>query len=206
MRTHDIALRFAAALDTDDYSTVAALLTRDCRYQSPTGLIEGRRDITGQYWRASRWARERFEVRYESAVLEVEFDVATIEFKDHLTYRGTPHTHTCRQRVTIHAGLVVHIEHCELDGEAARLEDYFVEAGVARDLTPTSADWGINFGTVHCPDCFAKMAGVRIAKSWRQLLWGGWTCPDCGCEMDKWGKAMPRRVKRSGKQDSKPGV
>jgi hypothetical protein len=203
MTPREVAERFAAALDADNYSIVASLLHRDCTYDGPHGRIEGRRDITGTYWRASKWAKERFAVRYESAVLSHDLAGATIEFKDHLTHKRGAHTHACRQSIQVEFGHIIHIDHHEIDGEKLKLEDYFLEVQVARDLKPTSADWGINFGTVHCPDCFAKMAGARMPRSWRQMLWGGWTCPDCGCEMDKWGKAMPRRVKRSGDQSGK---
>ena len=49
---------------------------------------------------------------------------------------------------------------------------------------------GINLEAVHCPRCEKPMSGVRVPKNLRQTMWGGWTCPDCGCEMDKWGKPV----------------
>ena len=51
--------------------------------------------------------------------------------------------------------------------------------------------WGINLEKVHCPDCGARMPALRVPEDWHQLMWGGWTCPECGCRMDKWGKALP---------------
>ncbi|MDF1700402.1 MAG: hypothetical protein P1V36_04515 [Planctomycetota bacterium] len=50
-------------------------------------------------------------------------------------------------------------------------------------------DWGINFERVHCPSCGESMPPIRLPKGWHELMWGGWTCPACGCRMDKWGKA-----------------
>jgi hypothetical protein len=48
----------------------------------------------------------------------------------------------------------------------------------------------INLERVHCPGCDAQMPAIRVPKGWHELMWGGWTCPICGCRMDKWGKAL----------------
>jgi len=50
--------------------------------------------------------------------------------------------------------------------------------------------WGINLETVYCPDCKQQMPMLRIPDSVHQLMWGGWTCPNCGCRMDKWGAPL----------------
>jgi len=49
---------------------------------------------------------------------------------------------------------------------------------------------GINVQRVSCPRCQEKMPAARAPRNARQMLWGGWTCPRCGCEMDKWGKEI----------------
>jgi hypothetical protein len=50
--------------------------------------------------------------------------------------------------------------------------------------------FGINTGRPDCPKCGEPVSlAPRVPKSWRQALWGGWTCKECGCEMDKWGRA-----------------
>jgi hypothetical protein len=38
-----------------------------------------------------------------------------------------------------------------------------------------------------CPDCGESLAKFRKPASQRQALWGGWTCPKCGCEVDRRG-------------------
>lgn len=48
----------------------------------------------------------------------------------------------------------------------------------------------INLGDVHCPSCGEQMPAIRVPDSIGRLLWGGWKCPQCGCEMDRWGKAV----------------
>ena len=51
-------------------------------------------------------------------------------------------------------------------------------------------NWGINANVPNCPDCDVKAPFVRTPTSIRQALWGGWTCSNCGCELDKWGKEI----------------
>jgi hypothetical protein len=36
-----------------------------------------------------------------------------------------------------------------------------------------------------CPDCGTAAPKFRIPANRRQMLWGGWTCPECGCELDR---------------------
>ena len=49
---------------------------------------------------------------------------------------------------------------------------------------------GINFDKVVCPKCGTGMPSIRKPRNRRQFLWGGGTCSNCGCEMDKWGKEI----------------
>ncbi|GMM87027.1 hypothetical protein MTsN2n4_42570 [Pseudoalteromonas sp. MTN2-4] len=53
-----------------------------------------------------------------------------------------------------------------------------------------SSNMEINLSKVNCPKCSAKMPALRIPKSVQQLMWGGWTCPKCNCNMDKFGKEL----------------
>jgi hypothetical protein len=48
--------------------------------------------------------------------------------------------------------------------------------------------WGVNLKPVSCPCCNRTMPKVRSPKSLREAFWGGGTCMNCGCEMDKWGR------------------
>lgn len=52
------------------------------------------------------------------------------------------------------------------------------------------SDWGINFSLPNCPKCGKKVPAIRKPTSNEQAMWGGWTCSNCGCEMDKWGKEI----------------
>jgi hypothetical protein len=50
--------------------------------------------------------------------------------------------------------------------------------------------WGINLDSVSCPRCNTVLPQVRKPRSLQQSVWGGWTCPNCGVGMDKWGREM----------------
>jgi hypothetical protein len=50
--------------------------------------------------------------------------------------------------------------------------------------------WGINLGRVECPNCRTVMPRVRMPQSGREAMWGGYTCPTCKTEMDKWGRSI----------------
>jgi hypothetical protein len=54
----------------------------------------------------------------------------------------------------------------------------------------TKNDWGINLDAVVCPKCSTPLRYTRIPTSRRQALWGGYTCPNCACETDKWGREI----------------
>jgi hypothetical protein len=54
----------------------------------------------------------------------------------------------------------------------------------------TQDNWGINLARVKCPRFGAKMPIMRFPTSQRQALWGGGTCRQCGCEVDKWGREI----------------
>jgi len=43
------------------------------------------------------------------------------------------------------------------------------------------------FGAV-CPRCAEPLSTIRKVSSFREVLWGGWTCPNCGCKVDRYGK------------------
>jgi hypothetical protein len=58
---------------------------------------------------------------------------------------------------------------------------------VVRDTLRGTGKWGINTGGVNCPRCSYPFPRIRRPRNERQRLWGGWTCPRCATEVDKWG-------------------
>jgi len=51
-------------------------------------------------------------------------------------------------------------------------------------------DWGINLDPVVCPRCNTRLDQTDLSKSFRQRLWGGYTCLKCGSILDKWGREI----------------
>lgn len=58
-----------------------------------------------------------------------------------------------------------------------------------RRRSKAQSRWGLGkvFGG-NCPRCGTAMPAIRKPASMQQVLWGGWTCPSCGAEVDKYGR------------------
>ena len=53
--------------------------------------------------------------------------------------------------------------------------------------------WGINtVAQVECPSCHKMHGQIRIPRNLRQTLWGGYTCDQCGLEVDKWNRPISK--------------
>ena len=51
--------------------------------------------------------------------------------------------------------------------------------------------WGINTATqIECPGCRKMHGQIRTPRNLREMLWGGFTCPQCGTEVDKWNRPI----------------
>jgi len=49
--------------------------------------------------------------------------------------------------------------------------------------------WGLGpLAGIHCPRCGTRLPAIRKPSSTEEMLWGGWTCPNCGCKVDKYGQ------------------
>ncbi|HLW63238.1 MAG TPA: hypothetical protein VKY33_07525 [Flavobacterium sp.] len=49
-----------------------------------------------------------------------------------------------------------------------------------------------NFEQAKCGQCGCPQEYFRIPKNWRQFLWGGYTCPNCHSELDKFGDVIKK--------------
>jgi hypothetical protein len=58
---------------------------------------------------------------------------------------------------------------------------------VVRDTIRKRGRWGINLSPPECRQCGTAAPVVRKPANMRQAMWGGWTCAECGLELDKWG-------------------
>jgi hypothetical protein len=78
---------------------------------------------------------------------------------------------------------------------------------VARDTIRQRGRWGICLRKAQCLKCGEPAPVVRMPANWNQTLWGGWTCSQCGFELDKFGNPVeeqPFPAKWSAKLDDDP--
>ena len=78
---------------------------------------------------------------------------------------------------------------------------------VARDTIRQKGRWGLNTKPARCRKCDTPAPVVRMPKNRNQMLWGGWTCAECGYELDKWGEPIEKQpfpAKWSAKMDDPP--
>jgi hypothetical protein len=64
---------------------------------------------------------------------------------------------------------------------------------VVRDTIRKKGRWGINTKSARCLQCDKPAPVVRVPKNLNQMLWGGWTCSECGYELDKWGEPVEKQ-------------
>jgi DNA-directed RNA polymerase subunit RPC12/RpoP len=58
-----------------------------------------------------------------------------------------------------------------------------------RKQSNTKGRWGLGaFRGTDCPRCGEKLPMMRKPASSGEAMWGGWTCPKCGCKVDKYGQ------------------
>ena len=48
--------------------------------------------------------------------------------------------------------------------------------------------FGVNLGGARCSECDTPAPGARSPQDVYEMLWGGWTCHECGQKNDKWGR------------------
>ena len=54
----------------------------------------------------------------------------------------------------------------------------------------TKSRWGVHLHTINCPHCSHEQPTLRKPTNIQQAAWGGWTCEECGTQMDKWGRQL----------------
>jgi hypothetical protein len=57
--------------------------------------------------------------------------------------------------------------------------------------TKAKGRWGLSFSRRPCPRCGTLPPMIRKPTSKEEVLWGGWTCSNCGCRVDKYGRERP---------------
>jgi hypothetical protein len=52
-----------------------------------------------------------------------------------------------------------------------------------------------SFSSVKCPTCATQQPALRKPTSLRQTFRGGWTCANCGTEIDRHGRAIDQSAR-----------
>ena len=129
----DIARRFAAALDHDDYDAAAKFLHPACVYHAPQRTVHVAERIIDSYRSASRWARETFdELHFESDVCRKD-DLIEITYTDRSRCGDVRHVYQCRQLLRFDpGGVVIEITHREIPGEREALDAFFARCNITK--------------------------------------------------------------------------
>lgn len=57
--------------------------------------------------------------------------------------------------------------------------------------TKAKGRWGVGaLSGRKCPRCGTQLPMIRKPASASEMMWGGWTCPQCGCKIDKYGREI----------------
>ncbi len=120
----EIVRRFALSLDEEDYDAARALLSDGCVYVIRGETYEGPEAIVATYEGNGEAAKSFDEISYGSSVRGGEDGWIVIEFWDELVHRGEHLRHVCEQWARVDRGVIVRIEHRDLEGERERLEAF----------------------------------------------------------------------------------
>ncbi|MDF1809757.1 MAG: hypothetical protein P1U42_08685 [Phycisphaerales bacterium] len=125
----DIVRRFAIALDEENYEAATSTLSMNCVYLFRDKIYNGADSIIKTYQGNGEAAKSFDEIRYGSHVRAGDEGLIVIEFWDELIHQGEQHRHTCEQWVKVEQGVIVRIQHHDLQGERARLEEFKTKMG-----------------------------------------------------------------------------
>ena len=120
----EIVQQFAAALDTEDYAAAKSVLSPTCVYIFREQTYKGPEAIMATYSGNGEAAKAFDEIRYGSYVRDGEDGWIVIEFWDELVHRGETLRHVCEQWAKVSDGVILQIEHRDLEGERERLEAF----------------------------------------------------------------------------------
>jgi hypothetical protein len=129
-----IAKEFSRALDGDDFDKAAGFHDADCIYNMGSTELSGAEAIMASYRESSHRGRKNLEeVHYQSLIENCTDQQATILFIDRLKKGASQHEYRCKQQIFVSpAGKIYRIEQVEIEGQKARLDQFFESCGGSR--------------------------------------------------------------------------
>ena len=123
--SYQIAVRFAQALDSEDYTTVASLLGDTCSYACRGALHCDPSAIIASYQGYGETAKLFDSIQYESQVVAESEEKFRIHFSDHIAHADQTFTFRCEQLIEIDdIGRITSIEHIDLPGQVEALAEF----------------------------------------------------------------------------------
>lgn len=127
------ALAWAAALDSDEFDRLPAMLTSSCSYRTPHGVIRGAEEIVASYRSNSHWAHETFDsIEWDSECRLEPGGTVLITFIDTTDHLGEHHVYRCQQRLWFdETSLIVRIDHLPIAEEERKLAEFLDRVGIS---------------------------------------------------------------------------
>jgi hypothetical protein len=126
------AQKLAQYLDQDDFASAAALMAKDCVYDTKGVKIVGPAQIVGSYQEHSQYARKTFDsVIYKSEVRGLSENEFEMTYFDVISKNGKTHTYSCKQIIHFNKDQkVALIRHQEIPEEYNKLLAFYKEVGL----------------------------------------------------------------------------
>ncbi len=130
----EVARRWAAALDSDDFDALPGFLSPVCVYHSPGGDLVGPEAIVTSYRESSEWAHATFDrIAWDSEWKAEDDGRVRFTFIDITDHQGQHHVYRCQQLIRLDDdGLIEDIEHVAIEEEERRLAEFLDRVGVRR--------------------------------------------------------------------------
>jgi hypothetical protein len=122
---YQTVLRFAHALDSEDYAQAGSLLSDACVYACRGEVYRGPQAIIASYQGNGTAAKAFDSIRYESQVVAETTRRYRIGFIDHIAHAGRHLSFRCEQLIALdESGRIVSIEHLDLPGQMEALAEF----------------------------------------------------------------------------------
>ena len=127
----EVARRFSEALDGDRFLEALSLLADECSYLFRGEVLSGSKDIIATYEANSVRGKGLLdELSFSSRIEEKQDEKVSVLFTDVLRKGHRSITLQSRQLLQIKDGKIIHIEHCDIDGEPEKLALFFESTGI----------------------------------------------------------------------------